>query len=185
MLSTECLEFCHAYLTTRVTSAGLVSLRRLELTDPGGWVRSARFATLPPLPAQLALPVAVWPVVSSTVLVHLQPTLACHIGCADGMGTLAVTPPSITMHFSECSAGSYIYCDYRLLCRQLQQPCCEDTATVGALGCPVQYLVALQRSGLFASHMCGKTNSSGIQNLTQALITLPGKAQCLLCLSNC
>ena len=49
------------------------------------------------------------------------------------------------MHFSGYSAGSYtaiaLEADYRLLCRQLQQPCCEGTTTVGALG-SVQYLVA-------------------------------------------
>ena len=51
------------------------------------------------------------------------------------------------MHFAGFSAGSHtaiaLEVDYRLLCQHFQQPLCPGTTTVGALGCPVQYLVAL------------------------------------------
>ena len=51
------------------------------------------------------------------------------------------------MHFAGFSAGSYtaiaLEVDYRLLCQHFQQPLCPGTTTVGALGCPVQHLVAL------------------------------------------
>ena len=46
----------------------------LGISDPDAWVRyAAKYATLPPLPAQLALPAPVWSIVSSTVLLYLQP----------------------------------------------------------------------------------------------------------------
>ena len=51
------------------------------------------------------------------------------------------------MHFAGFSAGSYtaiaLEVDYRLLCQHFQLPLCSGTTTVGALGCPVQYLLAL------------------------------------------
>ena len=47
----------------------------LEITDSEAWVRyAAKYATLPPLPAQLALPASAWSI-SSTVLLYLQPSL--------------------------------------------------------------------------------------------------------------
>ena len=48
----------------------------LGISNPDAWVRyAAKYATLPPLPAQLALPASVWSIVSSTVLLYLQPSL--------------------------------------------------------------------------------------------------------------
>ena len=64
-----------------------------------------------------------------------------------------VASPSSTAHawcnaLLRLSAGSY-----RLLCQHLKQPLCAGTTNVGALGCPVQYLLALlspddQQSGV-------------------------------------
>ena len=51
-------------------------LDALGITDSDAWVRyAAKYATLPPLPAQLALPASTWSMVSSTVLLYLQPSL--------------------------------------------------------------------------------------------------------------
>ena len=79
--------------------------------------------------------------VSSTVLLYLPPSLLAAL--ADRMHW-AFEPhqqKEVTMHFAGFNAGSYtaiaLEVDYRLLCRHL------GTTTVGALGCPVQYLVAL------------------------------------------
>ena len=48
----------------------------LGISNPDTWVRyAAKYATLPPLPAQLALAVFVWSIVSSTMLLCLQPAL--------------------------------------------------------------------------------------------------------------
>ena len=48
----------------------------LGVSNPDAWVRyAAKYATLPPLPAQLALPAPVWSIVSSTMLLYLQPAL--------------------------------------------------------------------------------------------------------------
>ena len=118
------------------------------IPNPDAWVRyAAKYATLPPLPAQLALPAPVWSIVSSTVLLYLQPSLLAAL--ADRM-QWAFEPrqqTEITMHFAGFSAGSYtaiaLEVDYRLVCQYFQQPLCPGTTTVGALGCPVQYLVAL------------------------------------------
>ena len=86
--------------------------------------------------------------VSSTVVMYLQPAL---LGCANELAT----PPLSTMHFSGYNAGSYtaiaLETDCRLLFRHFQQSCCEGTTTVGALGCPVRYLIALLTLHLHAS----------------------------------
>ena len=60
----------------------------------------------------------------------------------------ASEPLTLTaIHFSGYSSGSYtavaLGAEYRLLCRRLQQPMIQGAATVGALGCPVLYLLAL------------------------------------------
>ena len=53
----------------KVINAG-ETLDRLRVADSSSWIRyAARFATLPSLSAQLALP-ASWLTVSSTVLLH-------------------------------------------------------------------------------------------------------------------
>ena len=50
-------EFCRCLLDDEGHQCWLDILETLGVADPGSWVRySARFATLPPLPAQLALP---------------------------------------------------------------------------------------------------------------------------------
>ena len=136
----EYLEFCRCLLDDEGHQCWLDILETLGVADPGSWVRySARFATLPPAP--------VWSMVSLTVLVYLQPPLLVALAAQMEWPHLPLTTPPVTMHFSGYSAGSYtaiaLEADYRLLCRQLQRPCCEGTTTVGALGCPVQYLVAL------------------------------------------
>ena len=101
------------------------------------WVRySARYATLPPLPAQLALPAPVWPMMSSTVLLYLQPVLL--VGLAKQMHWQAAQMPCApsAMHFAGYSAGSYtaiaLEADYRLLSRRFQVPLPDGITTVGA-----------------------------------------------------
>ena len=72
----EYIEFCRCLLDDEGHQRWRDILDRLGVTDPASWIRySAKFATLPPLPAQLALPAPVWPMVSSTVLMYLQPAL--------------------------------------------------------------------------------------------------------------
>ena len=47
-----------------------------DIPNSDVWARySAKYATLPLLPAQLALPAPVWSIVSSTLLLYLQPSL--------------------------------------------------------------------------------------------------------------
>ena len=90
-----------------------------------------------------ALPGA--PFLSSTVLLYCQPTLLHSLAqCMDWPVSSEPLAPA-AIHFSGCSAGSYIALEteYRLLCRRLRQPMLRGGATVGGLGCPVHYLVAL------------------------------------------
>ena len=120
----------------------------LGISDPDAWVRyAAKYATLPPLPAQLALPAPVWSIVSSTVLLYLQPSLLAALAERMRWAFEPCQHTEIAMHFAGFSAGSYtaiaLEVDYRLLCQHFQLPLCPGTTTVGALGCPVQYLLAL------------------------------------------
>ena len=56
------------------------------------------------------------------------------------------TPPN-AIHFTGFSAGSYtaiaLEAEYRLLSHRFQQPLCAGCVTLGALGCPLIYLLAL------------------------------------------
>ena len=120
----------------------------LGISNPDAWVRyAAKYATLPPLPAQLALPAPVWSIVSSTVLLYLQPSLRAALAERMRWAFEPCQHTEIAMHFAGFSAGSYtaiaLEVDYRLLCQHFQLPLCPGTTTVGALGCPVRYLVAL------------------------------------------
>ena len=144
----EYLEFCRCLLDEDGHRCWREMLDALGIPNPDAWVGySAKYATLPPLPAQLALPAPVWSIVSSTVLLYLQPSLLAAL--ADQMQWAFEPRPQteITMHFAGFSAGSYtaiaLEVDYRLLCQHFQQPLCPGTTTVGGVGCPVQYLVAL------------------------------------------
>ena len=144
----EYIEFCRCLLDDEGHQCWRDILDRLGVADPSSWIRyAARFATLPPLPAQLALPVPVWSMVSSTVLMYLQPVLLSALAVLMSWPHLPDTNPVGALHFSGYSAGSYtaiaLEADYRLLCWHLQQPYCEGATTVGALGCPVRYLTAL------------------------------------------
>ena len=119
----------------------------LGISNPDAWVRySAKYATLSPLPAQLALPASVWSIVSSTLL-YLQPSLLAALAERMRWAFEPCHHTEIAMHFAGFRAGSYtaiaLEVDYRLLCQHFQQPLCPGTTTMGALGCPVQYLVAL------------------------------------------
>ena len=152
----EYIEFCRCLLDDEGHQCWRDILEMLGVADPGSWIRySARFATLPPLPAQLALPAPVWSMVSSTVLMYLQPALLSALAVLMNWPHSPITPSPSVMHLSGYSAGSYtavaLETDYRLLCRHFQQPCCEGTTTVGALGCPVRNLLALLASLLHAS----------------------------------
>ena len=72
----EYIEFCRCLLDDEGHQCWRNILDGLGVADPGSWIRyAAKFATLPPLPAQLALPAPVWSMASSTVLMYLQPAL--------------------------------------------------------------------------------------------------------------
>ena len=115
----EYLEFCRCLLDEDGHRCWREMLDALGITDPEAWVRyAAKYATLPPLPAQLALPAPAWSMVSSTVLLYLQPSLLAAL--ADRMHW-AFEPhqqTEVTMHFAGFSAGSYtaiaLEVDYRL-----------------------------------------------------------------------
>ena len=101
------------------------------------------------------MPAPVWSIVSSTVLMYLQPALLSAFTALMSWPHLPDTNPVGALHFSGYSAGSYtaiaLEADYRLLCLHLQQPYCEDATTVGALGCPVRYLTALLAAHVYAT----------------------------------
>ena len=143
----EYLEFCRCLLDEPGHERWQVLLRELGCPAPDDWIAyAAKYATLPPLPAHLALPAPVWSFLS-VVLLDLQPTLlnalAQHM--AWPMPTQP-TPPN-AIHFTGFSAGSYtaiaLEAEYRLLSQRFQQPLCPGCATLGALGCPITYLLAL------------------------------------------
>ena len=84
----EYIEFCGRLLDDEGHQCWRDILTGLGVADPCSWIRyAARFATLLPLPAQLALPVPVWPIVSSTALMYLQPALC--LSWVDELATLA------------------------------------------------------------------------------------------------
>ena len=144
----EYLEFCRCLLDEDGHRCWREMLDALGITDSEAWVRyAAKYATLPPLPAQLALPAPAWFMVSSTVLLYLQPSLLAALAERMHWAFESHSQKEVTMHFAGFSAGSYtaiaLEVDYRLPCRHLQQPFCPDTTTLRALRCPVQYLVAL------------------------------------------
>ena len=97
----EYLEFCRCLLDEDGHRCWREMLDALGITDPDAWVRyAAKYATLPPLPAQLALPAPVWSM-------YLQPSLLAAL--ADRM-QWACEPrqqTEVTMHFAGFSAGSY------------------------------------------------------------------------------
>ena len=147
-LHAEYLEFCRCLLDEHGHRCWREMLVTLDISDPDAWVRyAAKYATLPPLPAQLALPAPVWSIVSSTVLLYLQPSLLAALAERMRWAFEPCQHTEIAMHFAGFSAGSYtaiaLEVDYRLLCQHFQLPLCPGTTTVGALGCPVQYLLAL------------------------------------------
>ena len=155
----EYLEFCRCLLDEDGHRCWREMLVTLGVSNPDAWVRyAAKYATLPPLPAQLALPAPVWSFVSSTMLLYLQPVLLAAL--AERMQwTLEPSPcTEIAMHFAGFSAGSYtaiaLEVDYRLLCQHFQLPLCPGTTTVGALGCPVRYLVSLLSPALQPDTAC-------------------------------
>ena len=144
----EYLEFCRCLLDEHGHRCWREMLVTLGISDPDAWVRyAAKYATLPPLPAQLALPAPVWSIVSSIVLLYLQPSLLAALAERIQWAFEPCQHTEIAMHFAGFSAGSYtaiaLEVDYRLLCQHFQLPLCPGTTTVGALGCPVRYLLAL------------------------------------------
>ena len=94
-------------------------LDALGITDSEAWVRyAAQYATLPLLPAQLALPAPAW-----SVLLYLQPSLLAALAERMHWAFGAHQQKEVTMHFAGFSAGSYtaiaLKVDCRLLCRHL------------------------------------------------------------------
>ena len=72
----EYLEFCQCLLDEDGHRCWREMLDALNISNPDAWVQcSAKYATLPPLPPQLALSAPVWSIVASTVLLYLQPSL--------------------------------------------------------------------------------------------------------------
>ena len=116
----EYIELCRWLLDDEGHQCWRNILKRLGVTDSGSWIRySARFATLPPLPAQLALSAPVWSIVSSTVLMYLQPALLSALAALMNWPLTLFTPPPSALHFLGYSAGSYtaiaLETDYPLL----------------------------------------------------------------------
>ena len=89
----------------------------------------------------------VWSFLSSVVLLYLQPTLLKALAKRMAWPTATQPTPPTTIHFTGFSAGSYtaiaLETEYRLLSHRFQQPLCPGCATLGALGCPLIYLLAL------------------------------------------
>ena len=131
----EYIEFCHSLLDDEGHQCWRDILTELGVADPRSWIRcAARFATLPPLPVQLALPAPLWSMVSSTVLMYLQPALLAALAGLMNWPHLPHTNSVGALHFSGYSAGSHtaiaLEADYRLLCWHLQQPYCEGATLV-------------------------------------------------------
>ena len=148
----EYIEFCRCLLDEAGHRCWHDLLAALGV-DAEDWIRySARYATLPPLPAQLALPAPVWPIVSSTVLLYLQPALLAELAKLMHWQVAQFPCAPSAMHFDGYSAGSYtaiaLEADYRLLSRRFQVPLANGTTTVGALSCPILYLLELMVPGL-------------------------------------
>ena len=148
----EYIEFCRCLLDEAGHKCWHDLLTALGV-DAEDWIRySARYATLPPLPAQLALPAPVWPIVSSTVLLYLQPALLAELAKLMHWQVAQFPCAPSAMHFDGYSAGSYtaiaLEADYRLLSRRFQVPLANGTTTVGALSCPILYLLELMVPGL-------------------------------------
>ena len=148
----EYIEFCRCLLDEAGHRCWRDLLAALGV-DADDWIRyAARYATLPPLPAQLALPAPVWPIVSSTVLLYLQPALLAELAKLMHWQVAQFPCAPSAMHFDGYSAGSYtaiaLEADYRLLSRRFQIPLANGTTTVGALSCPILYLLELMVPGL-------------------------------------
>ena len=148
----EYIEFCRCLLDEAGHRCWHDLLAALGV-DAEDWIRySARYATLPPLPAQLALPAPVWPIVSSTVLLYLQPVLLAELAKRMHWQVAQFPGAPSVLHFDGFSAGSYtaiaLEADYRLLSRRFQVPLANGTTTVGALSCPILYLLELMVPGL-------------------------------------
>ena len=63
------LEFCQCLLDEDGQRCWREMLVNLDVSNSDAWVRfAAKYATLPPLPAHLALPASVWSIVSSMTL---------------------------------------------------------------------------------------------------------------------
>ena len=153
----EYLEFCRCLLDEPGHDRWQVLLRELGCPAPDDWIAyAAKYATLPPLPAHLTLPAPVWSFLSSVVLLYLQPTLLTALAqhMAWPMPTQRTAPNAI--HFTGFSAGSYtaiaLEAEYRLLSQRFRQPLCAGCATLGALGRPIIYLLALLQP-----HYCART----------------------------
>ena len=81
------------------------------------------------------------------MLLYLQPTLLNALATHMAWPILTQPTPPNAIHFTGFSAGSYtaiaLEAEYRLLSHRFQQPLCAGYATLGALGCPLIYLLAL------------------------------------------
>ena len=72
----EYLEFCRCLLDEDGHKCWREMLVNLDVSNSDAWMRfAAKYATLPLLSAHLALPAPVWSIVSSTMLLYLQPVL--------------------------------------------------------------------------------------------------------------
>ena len=104
----ENLEFCRCLLDEDGHRCWREMLVTLGISDPDAWVRyAAKYATLPPVPAQLALPAPVWSIVSSTVLLYLQPSLLAALAERMRWVFEPCQHTEIAMHFAGFCAGSY------------------------------------------------------------------------------
>ena len=123
----EYLEFCRCLLDDEGHQCWHTILQDVGLATPDGWIPyAAQYATLPPIPAHLALPAPVWSFLSSVVLLYLQPTLLTAL--AKHLAWPTASDPALpnAIHFSGYSAGSYtaiaLEAEYRLLSNRLHQP---------------------------------------------------------------
>ena len=141
----EYLEFCRCLLDEDRHRRWREMLVTLDVSNPDAWMRyAAKYATLPPLPAQLALPAPVWSFVSSMMLLYLQPVLLAAL--AERM-----RGPLSPVHAQrlQCTLRSSVQDHTWLSLWKLttgyyvstsSYP--SGTTTVGVLECPVRYLVS-------------------------------------------
>ena len=112
----EYLEFCRCPLDEDGHRCWREMLVTLGVSNPDAWMRyAAKYATLPPLPAQLALPAPVWSFVSLTMLLYLQPVLLAAL--AERMQWTREPSPctEIAMNFAGFRAKSYTAIAWKLI----------------------------------------------------------------------